>query len=640
MASVFLSYDRDDAAKARPLALALEKAGHSVWWDLHIRGGAQYAKVIDEALKAADAVVVLWSRQSVESAWVRDEAAAGRDNGRLVPALLDGTQPPLGFRQFQNVDLTRWKGRGQPKLRELFEAIEGVTGNSPVQAPTATTTRTRRASRFALHWLIPAILVLVLVAAGAFVAWRLLEPRSSSQVVAVEPADPSAQSQALARDLLVKLGRLQSAAADTMELTQKESGRVSDFTFQVSASNAGSKSQASIALVARNGVLLWSKDIEGPAEQLSDLKQQMAVAAARALGCVNEATASGSKLDQQTLKLYVTGCVDLDALFGTSIGDLRSVIPIFSEVTRRAPEFKGAWAKLLLSETEVATKSLLSERRSTEEALRRHLAIARKLDPRLPEVLQTEIRLLPLTAVSRRMELIDKAVALHPDHAGLRDLRSTLLMGVGRMHSAVQDAKLAAETDILSPAMRMSHIFALAHSGQREVAQHELAKADILWPGVPTLNDVRFSIDLRYGDPESALKQLKTGSFQSDIPASQESFLRARINPTTANVDRAILEAAATKRQTMRQFIQVLAEFGRNDAAINELLTYEVNTREQFTDVLFRPNTRKLRQDRRFMQVAKRFGLLGYWQESGKWPDFCFEPDLPYNCKAEAAKLK
>ncbi len=60
------------------------KAGHAVWWDLHIRGGEQFSKVIDEALGHADAVVVLWSAQSIESAWVRDEAAEARDSGRLV----------------------------------------------------------------------------------------------------------------------------------------------------------------------------------------------------------------------------------------------------------------------------------------------------------------------------------------------------------------------------------------------------------------------------------------------------------------------------------------------------------------------------------------------------------------------------
>src|SRR5205807_10093118 len=127
MASVFLSYDRDDGDKARPIATALERAGHSVWWDLHVRGGAQFSKVIEEALKAADAVVVLWSKNSIDSAWVRDEAAAGRDSGRLVPATIDGTEAPLGFRQFQTIDLSRWRGRGPPpQLKTLLADIESM----------------------------------------------------------------------------------------------------------------------------------------------------------------------------------------------------------------------------------------------------------------------------------------------------------------------------------------------------------------------------------------------------------------------------------------------------------------------------------------------------------------------------------
>ena len=112
MASVFLSYDREDATKARSIALALEKAGHQVWWDRHIKGGAQYSKEIEAALKAAQAVVVLWSKESIDSAWVRDEAAAGRDSGRLVPIKLDQAEPPLGFRQYQTIDLSAARGRG------------------------------------------------------------------------------------------------------------------------------------------------------------------------------------------------------------------------------------------------------------------------------------------------------------------------------------------------------------------------------------------------------------------------------------------------------------------------------------------------------------------------------------------------
>ena len=101
MARIFLSYAREDADSARQLANAVGGAGHEVWWDEHIHGGSRFTSAIDQALKNAEAVIVLWSPASVESAWVQDEAAEGRDSGRLVPVLIGDTKPPLGFRQFQ-----------------------------------------------------------------------------------------------------------------------------------------------------------------------------------------------------------------------------------------------------------------------------------------------------------------------------------------------------------------------------------------------------------------------------------------------------------------------------------------------------------------------------------------------------------
>ncbi|MEO6199137.1 MAG: toll/interleukin-1 receptor domain-containing protein [Sphingomicrobium sp.] len=76
MAKLFLSYDREDGETARSLAAALEQSGHKVWWDRHILGGAEYSEEIEQALDRADTVIVLWSKASVKSAWVRDEAAA------------------------------------------------------------------------------------------------------------------------------------------------------------------------------------------------------------------------------------------------------------------------------------------------------------------------------------------------------------------------------------------------------------------------------------------------------------------------------------------------------------------------------------------------------------------------------------
>ncbi len=137
MAKVFLSYAREDEGAAKQLADCIGQAGHKVWWDRHIQGGSRFSAVIDRELKSAEAVVVLWSPTSVESAWVQDEAAEGRDTGRLVPVSLNGSRPPLGFRQFHTVELAKWNGDGEPdKLGELLEAIaKTAVNNAPAKAP-------------------------------------------------------------------------------------------------------------------------------------------------------------------------------------------------------------------------------------------------------------------------------------------------------------------------------------------------------------------------------------------------------------------------------------------------------------------------------------------------------------------------
>ena len=135
--TVFLSYSRSDRAVAERLAGALGKAGCEVWWDALIEGGAVFTKSIETALDAADAVVVLWSKSAIQSDWVRDEAARGRDRKRLVPITIDGSEPPLGFRQYHATDMTKWHGKETADFLMLVRGIEtvaGQAGDMPVPA--------------------------------------------------------------------------------------------------------------------------------------------------------------------------------------------------------------------------------------------------------------------------------------------------------------------------------------------------------------------------------------------------------------------------------------------------------------------------------------------------------------------------
>jgi adenylate cyclase len=83
-------------------------------------------------------VVVLWSPSAVTSTWVLDEAAEGRDLAKLVPVLIEECKPPLGFRQYQTVDLTRWTAPGalpQPLLEAVSKAIANDHNDLPNLAP-------------------------------------------------------------------------------------------------------------------------------------------------------------------------------------------------------------------------------------------------------------------------------------------------------------------------------------------------------------------------------------------------------------------------------------------------------------------------------------------------------------------------
>lgn len=124
MADIFLSYAREDAARAERLAEALKAAGYSVWWDRKLTAGERYSDETEGFLKSAGAVVVLWSREAIRSVWVCDEAAIGRDEGKLVPIAFDGVEPPIGFRQIQALAIDDAGGRiPEASLRKLMTAV-------------------------------------------------------------------------------------------------------------------------------------------------------------------------------------------------------------------------------------------------------------------------------------------------------------------------------------------------------------------------------------------------------------------------------------------------------------------------------------------------------------------------------------
>jgi len=190
MADVFISYSSKDRQHAATLARSLGDRGWSVWWDREIVTGEAFDRAIERALEEACCVVVLWSKDAVESEWVKNEAAAAAERGVLLPANLDGVRLPLEFRRRQTANLSAWAGDARHAgYLALCRGIEGVLqgesgepaaprpGPSPTPAhtPAPMPGPSRRTS-----WMVGAMLIVMAVVAG--VAYSL---RGG-------PADPSA----------------------------------------------------------------------------------------------------------------------------------------------------------------------------------------------------------------------------------------------------------------------------------------------------------------------------------------------------------------------------------------------------------------------------------------------------------------
>lgn len=167
MADVFLSYASQDRLRIKPLAEALESRGFSVWWDRALGAGEDYAAVITRELRAAKAVVVVWTDASASSTFVRDEAGRARDEGRLIPVMLDQVEIPLGFGAFQAEDFTRWNGRPEAaQMHLLEEALRAKLEGRSIDGGAVAARRRRLMTRIRLVSVLTVVGAVIGIAAG------------------------------------------------------------------------------------------------------------------------------------------------------------------------------------------------------------------------------------------------------------------------------------------------------------------------------------------------------------------------------------------------------------------------------------------------------------------------------------------
>ena len=131
MARLFISYCSTDQARVEGLAAALAEAGFEVWWDRELIGGQDFAQVIEQRIRDADIVIVVWSRDSIASQWVRAEAQ--KAGAKLLPIRIEAVEPPAPFNALHTLDAASLKPA------RLVEHVKARLGQGapmpPVQRP-------------------------------------------------------------------------------------------------------------------------------------------------------------------------------------------------------------------------------------------------------------------------------------------------------------------------------------------------------------------------------------------------------------------------------------------------------------------------------------------------------------------------
>ena len=140
MPGIFISYARSTAERAEKIASALTSLGYEVWSEDKLPAHRAYSDVINERLRDAKAVLVVWSKDAAASQWVRAEADLARQAGKLIQVGIDATLPPMPFNQIHCVDLSAWSGDAEASewgtvLASLAELTGGAAASNP--APSA-----------------------------------------------------------------------------------------------------------------------------------------------------------------------------------------------------------------------------------------------------------------------------------------------------------------------------------------------------------------------------------------------------------------------------------------------------------------------------------------------------------------------
>jgi TolB-like protein len=664
---IFLSYSREDQPTVRRYAEALEREGFKVWWDTALNPGETFDQVTEQALKEARAVIVLWSKHSVASRWVRSEATQADRFGTLVPVTIEACDRPILFELTHTADLSGWNGdRNDARWQDFVTGLKRLIKNggadaaaslavSPATTAASSTAAARSTDirRAALKW----ATIAAVIAVGLGLLWhfqgrgeKALTTATTSTAlasVAVLPFKDMSQNKdqeyfadGVTEEILNSLAGLKDLKVTARTSAFAFKGKDVDLRtvgetlgvrhiLEGSIRKDGETLRITAQLVdAKSDSHIWSRTYDRPLQDIFSVQEDIARSVAEALQ-VTLGVGFGARPGMtRNVEAYDT-VLEVDPLIRKqTVESQHRAIGLLQRAITLDPSYGDAWT--FLAGTYVGMAGLVKQdaqlwQQKADSALEK----ARQLTPGSPIVHYV----LAEQSISRKNWT--EAAGHFNDLAAERTrsgspgpaVNGRFLLMVGRARDAVASLEEEKARDPLNP--ETSFFLGVAYSAVNDFpaataeferghalddSWQDIFRAAALSNALAMLDrpEIKRRLDVQISSSPAAQQELPTKLIGLlDRPSDAQEYLRALVrDPTTAAA-------------TLRVSAMFLAYFGDPQTALeSHRLAFERGGVNPTIFITWYPVMREARKLPEFRQLVRELGLPDYWREYG-WGDFC-----------------